>query len=70
LEISTDLTYPAAVLNGTTDVTRQMTAWDPRLVPPSEVDEDGELIGVPVTVVATGSGSITCTIEPLYELGL
>jgi hypothetical protein len=70
LEISTDLTYPAAVLNGTTEVTRQMTAWDPRLVPPSEVDEDGELIGVPVTVVATGSGSITCTIEPLYELGL
>jgi hypothetical protein len=70
LEVSTDLTYPAAMLNGVNDVTRQMTKWDPRLVPPSQVDDDGELIGVPVLIEATGSGSIVCTIEPLYELGL
>jgi hypothetical protein len=70
LAISTDLTYPAAILNGTTEVTRTLSKWDPRPVPPSDVDDDGELIGVPVEVDTTGSGSIVCSIEPLYELGL
>jgi hypothetical protein len=70
LEISTDLTFPTAVLNGVTDVTRQITEWDPRLVPPSGVDDNGDLVGVPIAVEATGSGSIECSLEPLYELGL
>jgi hypothetical protein len=69
LEVNTDLTFPVAMLNGTTDVTRTLTKWDPRLVPPSNTDENGALIGVPVEVVTTGSGSITCSLEPLYELG-
>lgn len=60
--ISTDPAFREATKNGSLSVTGLLTACDPRPVPPGE--------DVPITIAATGAGTVSCQITPLYEMGL
>lgn len=52
-------TNPIALLDGATEM--PLTAWDPRPVPAGNIAE--------ITIAATGTGTVSVELTPLYEIG-
>lgn len=55
-------TKAGVVTRNGTDISGDLGVWDPRPVPAGA--------GIPVTIAATGSGSVTAALTPLYRRGI
>ena len=59
--VDTSPQNPIALLNGTTDVTRQFTKWGSPSIPAG--------VTVPLTITTAGTGTVRAELTPLFEMG-